>query len=92
MEVPRQGVESELKLPAYTTATAIGDPRHVCDLHLSSLQHRILNPLSKDRDQTHVLMDANHHPLVSRLALAQHSILNAKHEKIKICISHITTP
>ena len=52
MEVLRQGVESELKLPSYTTATAIGDPRHGCDRHLSSLQHRSLNPLSKDRDQT----------------------------------------
>ena len=26
MEVPRQGVESELQLPAYTTATAKPDP------------------------------------------------------------------
>ena len=26
MEVPRQGVESELQLPAYTTATATPDP------------------------------------------------------------------
>ena len=27
MEVPRQGVESELQLPAYTTAAATWDPR-----------------------------------------------------------------
>ena len=50
MEVPRLGVESELQLPAYTTATATWDPSHVCDLHHSSLQHQILNPLSEARD------------------------------------------
>ena len=33
MEVPRLGVESELQLPVYTTATR--DPIHVCDLHHS---------------------------------------------------------
>ena len=26
------GVESELQLPAYTTATAMWDPKNVCDL------------------------------------------------------------
>ena len=36
MEVPRPGVESELQLPAYTTATAILDPGRVCDPHHSS--------------------------------------------------------
>ena len=35
MEVPRLGVESELQLPAYTTATATPDPSHVCNLHHS---------------------------------------------------------
>ena len=40
------------------TATAILDPSHVFDLHHSSWQHRILNPLSKARDQTCVLMDS----------------------------------
>ena len=52
MEVPRLGVESELQLLAYTTATATQDPRRVCNLHHSSWQHRIPNPLSKARDQT----------------------------------------
>ena len=52
MEVPRPGVKSELQLPAYATATATWDPSHVCDLHHSSRQHRILNPLSKTRDRT----------------------------------------
>ena len=57
MEVPRLGVELELQLLDYTTATATQDPSHVCDLHQSSQQCRILNPLSKARDQTCVLMD-----------------------------------
>ena len=55
MEVPRLRVESELQMPAYTTATATPDPSFVCDLHHSSWQHWILNPLSKARDQTHIL-------------------------------------
>ena len=38
MEVPRLGVESELQLLAYTTATAMQDPSHVWDLHHSSQQ------------------------------------------------------
>ena len=52
MEVPRLVVELELQLPAYTTATAMPDPSRVCDLHHSSRQRRILNPLSEARDQT----------------------------------------
>ena len=36
MEVPRLGVELELKLPAYTTATAMLDRSHLCNLHHSS--------------------------------------------------------
>ena len=52
MEVPRLGVESGLQLPAYTTATARQDPSHVCDLHHSSSQCQILNPLSEARDRT----------------------------------------
>ena len=56
MEIPRLGVESELQLPAYTTATEMWDPSHVCDLHHSSRQYQILNPLSKAGAQTRVLM------------------------------------
>ena len=48
MEVPRLEVEPELRLPAYTTATATPDPSHICDLHHSSQQHQILNPLSEN--------------------------------------------
>ena len=33
MEVPGLGVESELQLPAYPTATATQDPSRICDLH-----------------------------------------------------------
>ena len=56
-DVPRLGLASELHLPAYTAVTATGHPSHVFDLHHSSWQHRILNPLREARDQTHVLMD-----------------------------------
>ena len=49
MEVPRLGVESELQLPAYTTATL--DPTH------SLWQCQILNPLSEARDRTSILTD-----------------------------------
>ena len=60
MEVPRLGVKSEWQLPAYATATATWDLRCVCDLHHSSQQRQILNPLSEAGDQTCVLMDAGH--------------------------------
>ena len=56
MEVPRLGVKSELQLLAYTTATAIWDLSHVCDLHHSSQQCQIHNPLSEARDLTQNLM------------------------------------
>ena len=51
MEGPRLGGKSELHLPAYTTATGTQDPSHVCDLHHSSRQRQILNPLSEARDR-----------------------------------------
>ena len=56
MEVPRLGVQLELQLPAYATAIAKWDPSRICDLHQSSWQHQILNPLSEARDQTFNLM------------------------------------
>ena len=56
MEVPRLGVEFELQLLAYTTATATWDPSRICNLHHSSWQHQILNPMSKARGRTHNLM------------------------------------
>ena len=50
MEVPRLGVELELQLPACTTATATLDPSHIHDLHHSSQQRQILNPLIRAGD------------------------------------------
>ena len=58
MEVLRLRVDSELQLPAYTTATAMQDLSLTWDLHHSSRQRRILNPLSEGKDQTRVLTDA----------------------------------
>ena len=38
-----------------TTATATPDPGRICDLHHSSGQCQILNPLSEARDRTYNL-------------------------------------
>jgi len=62
MEIPRLGVESELQLQAYTTATATRDPSLGCNLHQSSWQRWILNPLNEARDGTHVLKDTSQVP------------------------------
>ena len=59
MEIPRPGVKRELQLLAYDTATATWDPSHICNLHHSSWQCQILNPLSETRDWTHILMDTS---------------------------------
>ena len=56
MGVPKLGVELELQLQAYATATAKQDSSCVWDLHHSSLQRQILNPLREARDQTRNLM------------------------------------
>ena len=56
MDIPGLGVELGMQLPTYTTATAKQDPSHICDLHHSSRQHWIPNPLNEARDQTRVLM------------------------------------
>ena len=50
VEVPRLGVHLELQLLAYATTAAMPDPSHICNLHHSSWQYQILNPLSKVRD------------------------------------------
>ena len=49
MVVPRLGVKSELQLWAYTAVTAMPDPSHICYLHCSLRQCRILNPMSHNR-------------------------------------------
>ena len=61
MEVPELGVELELQLLAYAIATATWDLRCVCDLQ----QCRLLNLLSKARDQTRIFMVTSqvHNPL-----------------------------
>ena len=54
MEVPRLGVELELQLPAYATATVTPDRSHISVLLLSFQQYQILNPLCEAWDQTHI--------------------------------------
>ena len=50
MEVPRLGVESELQLLIYATATARQDPSCICDPRCSMQQCQILSLLSEARD------------------------------------------
>ena len=57
IDIPRLGVESELQPLAYTTATQ--DPSHVYDLHHSSRQCWMPNPLSEARGWTYILMDTS---------------------------------
>ena len=52
MEVPSLGDSLELQLPAYTTAKATPDLRRVFDLHHSSRQCQILDPLREAKDRT----------------------------------------
>ena len=56
VEVPRLEVQLELQLLDYATATAMPDPSCIRDLHHSSRQHQILNPLSEARDRTQNFM------------------------------------
>ena len=55
IEVLGLGAGSELQLP-YVAARAMWDPSCICNLHRSSRQHGFLNPLSKARDWTRILM------------------------------------
>ena len=57
MEIPSLGIELEPQLPAYVMATAMLDLSHTFDLHHSSWQCRNLNPLSRARNRTRILMD-----------------------------------
>ena len=60
MEITRLGVKSGLQLLAYTTTTATPDLSLVSDLHHSSQQSWILDPLSEEaRDWTCILMDTS---------------------------------
>ena len=51
------GVESELQLQAYSTATAMWYLSCMCDLCRSLWQPQILKTLSEARDGTHILRD-----------------------------------
>ena len=55
-----------LQLTAHTAATARPDLSCVCDLHCSSQQHPILNPLREARDWTCNLMDVRYISAESR--------------------------
>ena len=57
MEIPRQEVKLELQLQAYATATVMPDASRTCDLCSSLQQCWILNPVSKARDQNHILRE-----------------------------------
>ena len=51
MEVPKVGVELELQLLAYTTGIARLNLSLVCNLHYSSGQGRVLNPLRRPESE-----------------------------------------
>ena len=53
----RAGVELELQMPAYTTATATQDSSCICDLCCSSQPCWIFNPVIEARDQTCIFTD-----------------------------------
>ena len=59
MEAPRLGVTSELQLLTCATATAMQDLSCICDLHHSSRQRQMANPLSEARDGTRALTDTS---------------------------------
>ena len=59
MEIPRLGVELELQLLAYDTATALWHLNHIFDPHCSSWQCQIRNPWSEARDQIHIPKDTS---------------------------------
>ena len=52
MEVPRLGIQLEVRLPAYARAVAMPDLSHICNLQHSSQQCQIPNPLIEARDWT----------------------------------------
>ena len=56
MEVPRLGSNWSYSCQPMPPATATPDPSRICDLHHSSQQCWILNPVSESRDQTCNLM------------------------------------
>ena len=59
MGVPRLGVQTELQMSAHATATAMQHTSRVYNVHHSSQQGQIHNPLSEAGDRTCVLMDTS---------------------------------
>ena len=59
MEVPRPGSNQSCSCQCIATATATWDPNLVQDLHHSSQQCQIHNPLREARDQTCILTDTS---------------------------------
>ena len=58
MEVPtRDRIRPQLL--AYATDTATWDPSQICELHHSSQQRQISDPLSEARDRILILMDTS---------------------------------
>ena len=64
MEVPRIGVKSELQLLAYARATAMQELSLVWNLHHSSQQCRIPDPLNEARNGTCIIMDPSQVPFL----------------------------
>ena len=59
VEVPMLGSNWSYSCQSMATAAAMYDPSCIFDLRYSSRQHQICNPLSRDRDQTCILMDTS---------------------------------
>ena len=59
MEFPSLGDDLELPQPVYTTATAMPDMNHVCDLNHSSWQCGIVNSLIKAMIEPALFMDTS---------------------------------
>ena len=87
MEVPRLGVEYELQLPAYATATATPDISRICSLHHGSWQRWIPNSF-RARDWTQVLMDICWfpNPLSHKRNSTVHLDNSFHFVKLKLCI------
>ena len=87
MEVLRLEVESALQLQVYTTSMATWALSHICDLHCSLWQSRILNPLREARDQTCIPTEA-----MSVLNLLSHnrSWQSREHQLDNACKVRIT--
>ena len=66
MEIPRLEVKSRAAAACLRHSHSNSNPGSesclACDLHHSSQQCRILNPLSEARDQIHILMDTSWFP------------------------------